>query len=227
MSVGVICRLISRQRTSGRLPVAPAGPRRSLRLRWPPPLPTARGRGGRAPRRAGPARWRGGWRSSTRTRVCELDFDEPVPAAGGHDPVRPDHRRAGQHGDAGAVRPLPGRRGPGRRRPRRAGGDHPLDRLLPQQDPQPHRHGPGPRRALRRRGADRRWRTWSRCPASAARRRTWCAAWPSTCPACRSTPTSGGCRRRLGLTTENDPVKVELELNAMIPAAERGGSACA
>lgn len=28
--------------------------------------------------------------------------------------------------------------------------------------------------------------------------------------------------RRLGLTTETDPVKVELELNPMIPAAERG-----
>ena len=28
--------------------------------------------------------------------------------------------------------------------------------------------------------------------------------------------------RRLGLTTETDPVKVELDLNAMIPAAERG-----
>jgi endonuclease III len=27
---------------------------------------------------------------------------------------------------------------------------------------------------------------------------------------------------RLGLTTETDPVKVELELNAMVPAAERG-----
>jgi endonuclease-3 len=29
--------------------------------------------------------------------------------------------------------------------------------------------------------------------------------------------------RLLGLTTETDPVKVEFELNAMIPAAERGG----
>jgi endonuclease III len=28
--------------------------------------------------------------------------------------------------------------------------------------------------------------------------------------------------RRLGLTTETDPVKIELELNAMIPASERG-----
>jgi endonuclease-3 len=28
---------------------------------------------------------------------------------------------------------------------------------------------------------------------------------------------------RLGLTDETDPVKVELVLNAMVPAAERGG----
>jgi endonuclease III len=32
----------------------------------------------------------------------------------------------------------------------------------------------------------------------------------------------GRLSRRLGLTREEDPVKVELELNAMIPAAERG-----
>jgi len=33
----------------------------------------------------------------------------------------------------------------------------------------------------------------------------------------------GRLSRRLGLTVEEDPVKVEYELNAMIPAAERGG----
>ena len=32
----------------------------------------------------------------------------------------------------------------------------------------------------------------------------------------------GRLSRRLGLTTETDPVKVELELNRMVPAAERG-----
>ena len=30
------------------------------------------------------------------------------------------------------------------------------------------------------------------------------------------------CRRRLGLTEQDDPVKVELELNRYLPAAERG-----
>ena len=34
-------------------------------------------------------------------------------------------------------------------------GDHPLDRLLPEQDEEPDRHGDGAGRALRRRGADR------------------------------------------------------------------------
>jgi endonuclease-3 len=32
----------------------------------------------------------------------------------------------------------------------------------------------------------------------------------------------GRLARRLGLTTETDPVKVELELNALLPAAARG-----
>jgi endonuclease-3 len=32
----------------------------------------------------------------------------------------------------------------------------------------------------------------------------------------------GRLARRLGLTTETDPVKVELELNPMVPADERG-----
>ena len=32
--------------------------------------------------------------------------------------------------------------------------------------------------------------------------------------------------RRLGLTTHDDPVKIELELNRYLPAGERAGSAC-
>ena len=149
---------------------------------------------------------------------------QPLRAAGGHDPVGPDHRRAGQHGDAGAVRPLPDAGRP-RRAPTRptSRSIDPLDRLLPQQDQEPHRHGPGARRALRRRGADRAWRTSSRCPASAARRPTWCAAWPSTCPGSRSTPTSAGCRRRLGLTDRGRPGEGRARAQRLIlPPAERG-----
>ena len=52
----------------------------------------------------------------TAKELCALDFNEPVPAAGGHHPVGPEHRRAGQHGDAGALRGLPRRRRRWRRR---------------------------------------------------------------------------------------------------------------
>ena len=47
----------------------------------------------------------------TATELCALDSQGPVPAPGGHDPVGPEHRRAGQHGDAGALRRLSRRRG--------------------------------------------------------------------------------------------------------------------
>ena len=74
-----------------------------------------------------------------------------------------------------------------RGRPRRAGGDHPLDRLLPRQD----RQLIGWRRRCATASAARSpagWRTWSRCPASAARPPTWCSATPSACPAHRRHP---------------------------------------
>ena len=64
----------------------------------------------------------------------ELDFDEPLPAAGRHGPVRPDHRPAGQPDDPRALRRLPDPRGHGRGRPGGAGGADPADRLLPGQD---------------------------------------------------------------------------------------------
>ena len=67
-----------------------------------------------------------------------------------------------------------------------------LDRLLPGQDRQPDQAGRGARRAVRRRGAGHAWPSWSRCPASVARRRTWCSATPSAFPASPSTPTSAG-----------------------------------
>ena len=60
------------------------------------------------------------------------------------------------------------------------------------------------------------------CPASVARRRTWSAPWRWTCPGLPVDTHVGRLSRRLGLTEEEDPVKVETVLNAMIPAAERG-----
>ena len=44
-----------------------------------------------------------------------------------------------------------------------------------------------------------------------------------TCPACPWTPTSCGCPTRLRLTSETDPVKVEHDLDGIVPAEERGG----
>ena len=38
---------------------------------------------------------------------------------------------------------------------------------------------------------------------------TWCAAWRSACPGCPVDTHVGRLSRRLGLTTETDPVKVE------------------
>ena len=53
------------------------------------------------------------------------------------------------------------------------------------------------------------WSTWSRCPASAARRPTSSSATPSTCPASLSTPTSPGSSAGGAGPTRLDPVKIE------------------
>ena len=78
-----------------------------LSTRWPD----------RDPRKAGPD-----WRTmrlaeiypGTARELCELDHDNPFQLLVGHDPVGADHRRAGEHGDARALRPVPDARGPGR-----------------------------------------------------------------------------------------------------------------
>ena len=91
------------------------------------------------------------------------------------------------------------------------------DRLLPGQDQLADRARSGPRRAVRRRGARRGSRTWSRCPASAARRPTSCSATPSASPASPSTRTSAGWPAGSAGPTETDPVKVEHEVGALFP----------
>ena len=84
------------------------------------------------------------------------------------------------------------------------------------------RHGVGPGGTLRRRGADRHGR-----PGHPARRRSQDGQRgpqrrASACPGCRSTPTSGGSPGASGSPPRLDPVKVEPELNALVPARERG-----
>ena len=49
---------------------------------------------------------------------------------------------------------------------RRRRGDHPLDRLLPDQDEEHHRHGPGAASTASAARCRPRWRTSSRCPVS-------------------------------------------------------------
>ncbi|CAA9336654.1 MAG: Endonuclease III, partial [uncultured Nocardioidaceae bacterium] len=86
-------------------------------------------------------------------RALRARLRHPVPAGRRHGAERPDHRQAGQLGDTGPVRGVPGpglarRRGPQRRR-----ADHPADRLLPGQDRRGARARAGARRAVRRGGA--------------------------------------------------------------------------
>ena len=101
----------------------------------------------------------------------------PVPAAGRHGPVRPDHGQARQRGAPDALRGLSRRQGDGRRRPRDPRDDHRSARVLPGQDRVaaqaerrpgrgPRRPGAGParrpRQAARRRPQDRQRRARQR-----------------------------------------------------------------
>ena len=128
----------------------------------------------------------------TAKELCALDARVPVPVAGGDDPVGPEHRRPGQHGDARALRRLPGPGVSGARQPGGGRGDHPLDRVLPRQDPQPHRHGCRGRGALRRRGADRPRRSRHRPGGGAQDGQRGAQRVRSVSPVSRSTPMSCG-----------------------------------
>ena len=88
------------------------------------------------------------------------------------------------HAEALAARRTEGRR-----------GDHPVHRLLPQQDEEPDRHGAGPGRGARRRGAAHDGAARGSCRGSGARPPTSCSATRSASTrASRWTPTSPGCR---------------------------------
>ena len=75
----------------------------------------------------------------------------------------------------------------------------------------------GPGRAVRRRGAAAGSRTWSSCPASAARPRTSCWATRSASPAITVDTHFGRLSRRFGWTDETDPVKVEHAVGRLFP----------
>ena len=143
---------------------------------------------------------------------------QPLRARGGHHPLRAVHRRARQHGDAGAVRPLPRRRSTWRARgpPTSRRSSAPPASSAPRRRASSAARRPwSPTTAARCR---RRWTRWSSCPASAARPRTSCSATPSASPrASRSTPTCSACRTALGIAHGEDPIEVEQQLMALIP----------
>ncbi len=77
-----------------------------------------------------------------------------------------------------------------------------------------------------RRGARAPWRTLTALPGVGRKTANVVRSVALDLPGLPVDTHVGRLSRRLGLTEESDPVKVELELNPMVPAAERGGSAC-
>ncbi|CAA9443111.1 Endonuclease III, partial [uncultured Rubrobacteraceae bacterium] len=99
-------------------------------------------------------------------RAHGAGMDEPPGASGSHDPLRPDHRRAGQPGDGEPLREVPHSRRLRRLDPGGARGGYPSHGFLPQQGPVLAEHGRRPRGGARRRSPAHHARS-----RSAARRR--------------------------------------------------------
>ena len=165
----------------------------------------------------GPARSTGCSRETYPDARCELDFDNPfellvvtVLSAQTTDrrvnAVRPTLFAA--YPDAAAM---------AGRRPRAARADHRPARLLPGQDRVAAQAVARPSSSATTARCRRGSRTWSRCPASAARPPTSCSATPSASPASPSTPTSAGWPAASAGPSETDPVKVEHEVGALFP----------
>ena len=139
---------------------------------------------------------------------CELDFRTPLELAVATDPVRAEHRQAGQHGHARALRPLPHRAGLRQGRSRRAGGDDPLHRLLPEQGELADRAGRRRGRAARRRAAAH---ARGAREAAGIGRKTANVILGNAfdIPGITVDTHFGRLVRRWGWTAEEDPVKVE------------------
>ena len=112
---------------------------------------------------------------------------------------------------------------PGRRQSRRGRGHRQVDRLLPGQDPQPDRHGQWPRGALRRRGA-RRHEDLVTLPGVGRKTANVVRSVDFDAPGLPVDTHVLRLSRLLGLTTKTDPVKVEVDLCAMLPAPRVGRS---
>ncbi len=153
-------------------------------------------------------------------RPLRLELQYALAIAGGHDPLGPVHRHAGEHRHQGPVQEISRRPRPMPRPSCRARAGHPEHRLLSQQG-QEHQacceelvdehDGQVPQ------DLD----AWSSCPASAARRPTWCWARPLASPTGVVVDTHvGRLSKRLGLTNHKDPVKIERDLMAVLPKRE-------
>ncbi len=163
---------------------------------------------------AGPAH-RPGARRHLPGRQGRAGLREPVPAPRRDRPVGADDRQAGQRGEPGALRALPGRRAARRRRPRRARADHPADRAS---------SGPRPSRCSSCRTP---WSSGStaRFPARLEDLVTLPGVGRKTAnvvlgnafgvPGITVDTHFGRLARRFGWTGETDPVKVEHEVGAL------------
>ena len=121
-----------------------------------------------------------------------------------------------------AVREVPAARGLPRRAGRGARARHLPDRLLPAEGEVAPRDDGDAARGVRRRGARRGSRSCCACRASRARRRT---SSPPSAASAQGIVVDTHVRRlsqRLGLTRQDDPVKIERDLMRLVPRARLG-----
>ena len=101
-------------------------------------------------------------------------------------------------------------------------GDHPLDRLLPEQDEEPASAWRRPSSSASTARCRPRSRTSSRCPGVGRKTANVVRSVAFDLPGLPVDTHVGRLSRRLGLTEQEDPVKVELELNGYLPAGRAG-----
>ena len=148
--------------------------------------------------------------------------DERVPAARGDDPLGADHRRERQQGHARAVRQVPDAARPRARRPRRRRDSSCSDRLLPLEDEEPARDGAHARRATSAARCPTELDDLVKLPGVGRKTGNVVRSVAFDLPGLPVDTHVGRLSRRLSSPTRTDPVKVELDLNALVPPEERG-----
>ena len=153
-------------------------------------------------------------------RALRARLHHAAGARRGHDPVGAVHRQAGQRGHARRCSGrYPTRRRLRRRRPRRARGPDPADRVLPQQGQQPDRPRRGARGAARRRGARAGWSDLVALPGIGRKTANVVLGNAFGVPGLTVDTHFGRLVRRFGWTALEDPVKVEQAVAALLPRA--------